>query len=54
MSALDLSSDTAGRLRAAVGLARVMRPGGTVYAAELILREPRSHPTEVSEAEWFG
>ena len=35
-------------------LARVVQPGGTVYAAELILREPQSRPAEVSEAEWFG
>lgn len=35
-------------------LARVVRPGGAVYAAELILREPL--PTEVkqNETNWFA
>jgi arsenite methyltransferase len=34
-------------------LARVVRPGGRVYAAELILREPLP-ASEVSEASWFA
>jgi SAM-dependent methyltransferase len=34
-------------------LARVVRPGGRVYAAELILQEPLP-PSEVTEASWFA
>src|SRR2546426_237366 len=35
-------------------LARVVRPGGAVFAAELILREPLPPTTRFSEAEWFA
>jgi arsenite methyltransferase len=35
-------------------LARVVRPGGAVYAAELILREPLPPETQASEANWFA
>jgi SAM-dependent methyltransferase len=35
-------------------LARVVRPGGRVYAAELILREAVSKPGQFTEAEWFA
>lgn len=35
-------------------LARVVRPGGAVYAAELIAREPPASSAEPSEAEWFA
>jgi SAM-dependent methyltransferase len=35
-------------------LARVMRPGGTVYAAEIILREPLPPETQASETNWFA
>lgn len=35
-------------------LARVVRPGGTVHAAELILREAVSKPGHFTEAEWFA
>jgi len=35
-------------------LARVVRPGGYVYAAELILREAVSKPGHFTEAEWFA
>lgn len=35
-------------------LARVMRTGGAVYAAELVLREPLPRAIQVSEAEWFA
>jgi len=35
-------------------LARVVRPGGYVYSAELILREAVSKPGHFSEAEWFA
>lgn len=34
-------------------LARVVRPGGPVFAAELILREAVERPPEMTEAEWF-
>jgi len=34
-------------------LSRVVRPGGRVYAAELILRQPLP-PTELTEASWFA
>jgi ubiquinone/menaquinone biosynthesis C-methylase UbiE len=34
-------------------LARVVRPGGRVYAAELILRSPLP-PSEMTEASWFA
>jgi arsenite methyltransferase len=35
-------------------LARVMRPGGAVYAAEIILREPLPPETQASETNWFA
>jgi arsenite methyltransferase len=35
-------------------LARVVRPGGYVYSAELILREAVSKPGHFTEAEWFA
>jgi arsenite methyltransferase len=35
-------------------LARVMRPGGGVYAAELILREPLPPEEQASETNWFA
>jgi len=35
-------------------LARVMRPGGAVYAAELILRETVTTSGTFTEAEWFA
>jgi SAM-dependent methyltransferase len=35
-------------------LARVVRPGGRVYAAELILREAVSKPGQFTEGEWFA
>lgn len=35
-------------------LARVVRPGGAVYAAELILKEPLPEGTRFSEADWFS
>jgi ubiquinone/menaquinone biosynthesis C-methylase UbiE len=35
-------------------LARVMRPGGAVYAAELIAREPVTTSGTFTEAEWFA
>ena len=35
-------------------LARVVRPGGCVYGAELILREAVSKPGHFTEAEWFA
>lgn len=35
-------------------LARVVRPGGAVFAAELILREPLPPAREFSEADWFA
>ena len=35
-------------------LARVVRPGGAVYAAELILREPLSPVVKQSETNWFA
>lgn len=35
-------------------LARVVRPGGTVYAAEIILRNPLPAETQTSEANWFA
>lgn len=35
-------------------LARVVRPGGHVYGAELILREAVSKPGHFTEAEWFA
>jgi len=35
-------------------LARVVRPGGVVYAAELILRGPVQKPDVVDEANWFA
>ena len=35
-------------------LARVVRPGGAVYAAELILKEPLPPEVQSSEANWFA
>lgn len=35
-------------------LARVIRGGGSVFAAELILREPLPPTTVFSEADWFA
>ncbi len=35
-------------------LARVLRPGGALYAAELILREPLPAEVAESEADWFA
>jgi arsenite methyltransferase len=35
-------------------LARVVRPGGRVYGAELILREAVAKPVRFTEAEWFA
>jgi len=35
-------------------LARVVRPGGTVYGAELILREPLPPEEQASETDWFA
>jgi ubiquinone/menaquinone biosynthesis C-methylase UbiE len=35
-------------------LARVMRPNGAVYAAELILCEPLPAETQASETNWFA
>jgi SAM-dependent methyltransferase len=35
-------------------LARIVRPGGIVYAAELILRGPVSAPETHDEASWFA
>ncbi len=35
-------------------LARVIRPGGAVYAAELILREPLPPEVQASETNWFA
>jgi ubiquinone/menaquinone biosynthesis C-methylase UbiE len=35
-------------------LARVMRPGGTAYAAELILKEPLPSEVRQDEASWFA
>jgi len=35
-------------------LARVVRQGGTVYAAELILRQPLPQEIQDSEANWFA
>jgi ubiquinone/menaquinone biosynthesis C-methylase UbiE len=34
-------------------LARTVRPGGHVYAAELVLREPLP-PSELTDASWFA
>lgn len=35
-------------------LARVVKPGGAVYAAELILREPLPQKIRDSETDWFA
>lgn len=35
-------------------LARVVRPGGAVYAAELVLREAVSKPEHFTQGEWFA
>lgn len=35
-------------------LARVVRPGGSVYAAEIILREPLPPEVQQSETNWFA
>ena len=36
------------------GLSRAVRPGGHLYAAELILREPAPADTEFDETSWFA
>lgn len=43
-----------GRARIFRELARVTRPGGAVFAAELVLREPLPPLTQFSEADWFA
>ena len=35
-------------------LARVVKPGGRVYAAELILKEPLSEEVQANEDNWFA
>lgn len=35
-------------------LARVVRPGGSAYAAELVLKGPLSDEERASETNWFG
>ncbi len=35
-------------------LGRVVRPGGLVYAAELVLKEPLPPEEQASEANWFA
>lgn len=35
-------------------LARVVRPGGSVFAAELVLREPLPPEVQASEENWFA
>ncbi len=35
-------------------LARVLRPGGAVYGAEIILREPLPQEDQASETNWFA
>lgn len=35
-------------------LARVLRPGGTVFGAELVLREPARAPEELDRLNWFA
>ena len=35
-------------------LARVVRPGGHAYVAELVLQEAVSKPDHFTEAEWFA
>jgi len=35
-------------------LARVLRPGGTVFGAELVLREPAPAPRELDRLNWFA
>lgn len=35
-------------------LARVVRAGGAVFAAEIVLREPLPPTTQFSEADWFA
>jgi arsenite methyltransferase len=35
-------------------LARVIRPGGTLYAAELILAKPLAPEVQTAEANWFA
>ena len=35
-------------------LARVLKPGGSVYAAELILRQPLAEELEADETNWFA
>jgi ubiquinone/menaquinone biosynthesis C-methylase UbiE len=35
-------------------LARVVRPGGHVYVAELVLQEAVTKPDHFTEAEWFA
>jgi hypothetical protein len=35
-------------------LARVVRPDGSVYSAELVLQEAVAKPDHFTEAEWFA
>jgi arsenite methyltransferase len=42
------------RARILAELARVLRPGGAVYAAELILRQSLPPEVKASEANWFA
>ena len=35
-------------------LARVLRPGGSVFGAELVLREPARTPPELDRLHWFA
>jgi len=46
----NLNTDRAAIFRE---LARVMRPGGEVYAAELVLSGPRTSDAPADETEWF-
>ena len=47
----NLNPDRAAIFR---GLSQAVRPGGTVYAAELILREPAPVDGEFNETSWFA
>lgn len=42
------------RARILAELARVLRPGGSVYAAELILLQPLPQDIKASESNWFA
>jgi arsenite methyltransferase len=35
-------------------LARVVRPGGDVFAAELVLKGPRPHGADAGDVDWFA